>query len=144
MHCKNYSHFFSKKFRHICISLDVNFNESLTNDIISFEQLGPDIFLISPRKHIVGNMFSFYWGASNEYFVEKYLSGCFSYLEPISICLSGDVFKKYWLRGPYHKVLLGARLLFSVWTVRLPIPIHVNRENMVECIWAYLNNYYIT
>ena len=34
--------FFSKKFQHICVSLDVNFNESLTNDIVSFEQLGPD------------------------------------------------------------------------------------------------------
>ena len=33
--------FFSKKFQHICVSLDVNFNESLTNDIVSFEQLGP-------------------------------------------------------------------------------------------------------
>ena len=42
MHCKNYSHFFSKKFQHICVSLDVNFNESLTNDVVSFEQLGPD------------------------------------------------------------------------------------------------------
>ena len=39
---KSYSHFFSKKFQHICVSLDVNFNESLTNDIVSFEQLGPD------------------------------------------------------------------------------------------------------
>ena len=38
---KSYSHFFSKKFQHICVSLDVNFNESLTNDIVSFEQLGP-------------------------------------------------------------------------------------------------------
>ena len=37
--------FFSKKFQHICVSLDVNFNESLTNDIISFEQLGPDYFV---------------------------------------------------------------------------------------------------
>ena len=37
------SHFFSKKFHHICISLDVNFNESLTNDIVSFEQLGPGL-----------------------------------------------------------------------------------------------------
>ena len=37
--------FFSKKFQHICISLDVNFNESLTNDIVSFEQLGPVILL---------------------------------------------------------------------------------------------------
>ena len=29
MYCKSYSHFFSKKFQHICVSLDVNFNESL-------------------------------------------------------------------------------------------------------------------
>ena len=33
--------FFQQKFQHICISLDVNFNESLTNDVVSFEQLGP-------------------------------------------------------------------------------------------------------
>ena len=38
----HYSHFFSKKFQHICVSLDVNFNESLTNDVVSFQQLGPD------------------------------------------------------------------------------------------------------
>ena len=43
LHCKSYSHFFSKKFQHICVSLDVNFNESLTNDIVSFEQLGPGV-----------------------------------------------------------------------------------------------------
>ena len=42
MHCKSYSHFFSKKYQHICVSLNVNFNESLTNNIVSFEQLGPD------------------------------------------------------------------------------------------------------
>ena len=35
--------FFSKIFQHICVSLDVNFNESLTNDVVSFEQLGPDV-----------------------------------------------------------------------------------------------------
>ena len=33
--------FFQQKFQHICLSLDVNFNESLTKDIVSFEQLGP-------------------------------------------------------------------------------------------------------
>ena len=33
--------FFQQKFQHICVSLDLNFNESLTNDIVSFEQLGP-------------------------------------------------------------------------------------------------------
>ena len=38
---KSYPHFFSKTFLHICVSLDVNFNESLTNDTVSFEQLGP-------------------------------------------------------------------------------------------------------
>ena len=43
MHCKSYSHFFSKKFQHICVSIDVNFNESLTNDVVSFEQLGPGL-----------------------------------------------------------------------------------------------------
>ena len=40
-----YSHFISKKFQHICISLEVNFNESLTNDVVSFEQLGPDVYM---------------------------------------------------------------------------------------------------
>ena len=43
MHCKSYSHFFSKKFQNICVSLDVNFNESLTNNVVSFEQLDPDL-----------------------------------------------------------------------------------------------------
>ena len=43
LHCKSYPHFFSKKFPHICVSLDVNFNESLTNDIFTFEHLGPEI-----------------------------------------------------------------------------------------------------
>ena len=35
--------FFQQKFQYICVSLDVNFNESLANDIVSFEQLGPDV-----------------------------------------------------------------------------------------------------
>ena len=39
------SHFFSKKFQHTCV-LDVNFNESLTNDVVSFEQQGPDLTCI--------------------------------------------------------------------------------------------------
>ena len=36
--------FFSKNFQHICVSLNINFNEPLTNDVVSFEQLGPDIW----------------------------------------------------------------------------------------------------
>ena len=38
--------FFAEKtttfFQHICVSLDVNFNESLSNNAISIEQLGPE------------------------------------------------------------------------------------------------------
>ena len=30
-----------KKKQHICVSLDVKYNESLTNDVVSFKQLGP-------------------------------------------------------------------------------------------------------
>ena len=37
--------FFSKIFQHIYVSLDLNFNDSLTNDIVSFEQLGPDLLM---------------------------------------------------------------------------------------------------
>ena len=41
------THIFSaKKFQHICVSLDVNFNELLTNDIVSFEQLGPGMHIL--------------------------------------------------------------------------------------------------
>ena len=54
MHCKSYSHFFSKKFQHICVSLDVNFNESLTNDVISFEQLGPDVISCHFPNYLYG------------------------------------------------------------------------------------------
>ena len=51
--CKNVkaTHiFFSKKFQHICVSLHVNFNESLTNDIVSFKQLGPGVENFEGKK----------------------------------------------------------------------------------------------
>ena len=37
--------FQQKKIQHtsICVSLDVKFDESLTNDVVSFEQLGPGL-----------------------------------------------------------------------------------------------------
>ena len=47
--------FFQQKFQNICVSIDVNFNESLTNDVVSFEQLGPDVLranIKSTCKHI--------------------------------------------------------------------------------------------
>ena len=41
LHCKSFSHFFNKKYRHIS-SINVwKFNETLTNDVVSFEQPGP-------------------------------------------------------------------------------------------------------
>ena len=47
------THIFSaKKIQHICVSLDLNFNESFTNDVISFEQLGPDIFFHISAQNI--------------------------------------------------------------------------------------------
>ena len=47
----SFSHFFSKNFQHICISLDVNLNKSLTNEIVSFEQLGPEVYFIDNHQH---------------------------------------------------------------------------------------------
>ena len=40
--CKSYSHFFSKNISGYAIFDDQSFNDTLTNDIVSFEQLGPD------------------------------------------------------------------------------------------------------
>ena len=40
---------FQQKIQHICISLNVTFNESLTYDVVSFEQLGPGFFFFSGR-----------------------------------------------------------------------------------------------
>ena len=40
--CKSYSHFFSKNISIYTIFNNQNFNDTLTNHIISFEQLGPD------------------------------------------------------------------------------------------------------
>ena len=39
--CKSYSHFFSKNISIYAIFNDQSFNNTLTNDIVSFEQLGP-------------------------------------------------------------------------------------------------------
>ena len=41
--CKSYSQFFSKNIGIYVIFNDQSFNNSVTNDIISFEQLGPEM-----------------------------------------------------------------------------------------------------
>ena len=40
---KSYSHFFSKNISFYAIFNDQNFNDTLSNDIITFEQLGPEL-----------------------------------------------------------------------------------------------------
>ena len=54
-----HSHFFSKKYQNICVSLDVNFNKSLTNDIVSFEQLGSALVKNPGRDMLVCCFFVF-------------------------------------------------------------------------------------
>ena len=39
----SFSHFFSKNINVYAMFNDQNFNNTLTNDIVSFEQLGPDL-----------------------------------------------------------------------------------------------------
>ena len=53
--CKSSSHFFFSKNNSLyAIFNGHSFNDTLTNDIISFEQLGPDKhFLISLGKHLL-------------------------------------------------------------------------------------------
>ena len=45
--CKCISHFFSKNISTYAIFTDQRFNDTLTNDIVSFEQLGPERYLLS-------------------------------------------------------------------------------------------------
>ena len=45
--CKSYSHFFSKNISIYAIFNDQSFNDTLTYDIVSFEQLGPGFYFIS-------------------------------------------------------------------------------------------------
>ena len=45
LHCKSYSHFFQQKISAYLRITQCKFNESLTNDIVSFEQLGPGVLI---------------------------------------------------------------------------------------------------
>ena len=51
--CKSYSHFFSKNICIYAIFNDQRFNDTLTNGIVSFEQLGLDIFLFLHEIYVV-------------------------------------------------------------------------------------------
>ena len=43
--CKSYSHFFSKNISVYVIVNVQSFNDTLTNDIVNFEKLGPGLFM---------------------------------------------------------------------------------------------------
>ena len=47
MHCKSFSYFFNKNYRRILDINVLNFNATLTNDVVSFEQPGPGVVLFS-------------------------------------------------------------------------------------------------
>ena len=52
--CKCYWHFFSKNISVYAVFNDQSFNDTLTYDIVSFEQLGPDSCLLSRAMLDVG------------------------------------------------------------------------------------------
>ena len=52
--CKSYSHFFSKNISVYAIFNDQNFNDMLTKDIISFEQLGRIVPGVDPGRFLRG------------------------------------------------------------------------------------------
>ena len=43
--CKGYSQFFSKNVSGYAIFKDQSFTDMLINDVVSFEQLGPEVFI---------------------------------------------------------------------------------------------------
>ena len=51
--CKSYSHFFSKNISIYAIFDDKKFNDTLTNNIASFEQLGPLVFKVNEPGHSI-------------------------------------------------------------------------------------------
>ena len=50
--CKSYSHFISKNICVYAIFNYQNFNDTLTNDIVSFVQLGPGLWALCQRRTI--------------------------------------------------------------------------------------------
>ena len=71
--CKFYHHiFFSKNTSIYAIFNDQSYNDTLTNDIVSFEQLGPDVLWIKEFKK-----------ANSKYLTKLLLTYCKAYVEVI-------------------------------------------------------------
>ena len=60
---KSYSHFFCKSINIYAIFNDQSFNNKLTNDVISFEQLGPEKYDISAHAVCFNTAFNEYVSA---------------------------------------------------------------------------------
>ena len=65
--CKSYSHFFSKNISIYAMFNDQSFNDPLTNDIISFEQLGPDLVFSHCGLHVGAKVYMSYLPLSQLY-----------------------------------------------------------------------------
>ena len=55
MQCKSFSHYFNKNYWRISVINILNFNDTLTNDVVSFEQPGPGIFLLKYEFSYIKN-----------------------------------------------------------------------------------------
>ena len=90
---KSYSHFFSKKFQRFCVSLDVNFNESLTNNVVSFEQLGPALWVKFSADDKIFFLFFFLISLENR---------IWHFVQIVSICIN----VKSCFLGKIRKILI--------------------------------------
>ena len=70
-----YSHFFSRNISIYAILNDLSFNDTLTNDIVSVEQLGPDEYV----SYFFANLYvlSTYWKCLTEDFLMSIHNICF-------------------------------------------------------------------
>ena len=102
-HCKSFSHFFNKKYWHIWEIIFWKFSEMLTNDVVSFEQLGPDLQVsailpipVAPIPYLFGYKLGF---PSLEWAPNTYLSLMTCAVRMMDVSLQKRV-KKIWIHLP--------------------------------------------
>ena len=83
--CKSYSHFFSKNISIYAIFNDQSFNDMLTNDIVSFEQLGP-----GDNEAVHNEVMS--WTLPPAGFVRLFLLRFYSPVKPMGSCRARSVY----------------------------------------------------
>ena len=110
-----FAHFFSKKFRHIRVSLDVNFNESLTNDVVSFEQLGPGHLLV-----ITNQFTKFQDSRANSFEIFCWqkcpkLQRAVAILENVAWCFERALLPSIFCLG---RLCIASKYIFNLWQLR--------------------------